>query len=506
MAILSDQSLEFARQHIEKYYDSDFFPKPDEFEALWYNWGEVKDELASKNIRKFSVFTPRIFPAAKPSGDFRAVHQLEPENAIAYTAMAYEVAEEIEKTRPPKAEKVACSYRIDLGDGQFFDSGSGYGDFIAQTENLGGRYDYILSTDIVDFYNQIYLHRVNHAIEFANSNFKDLSDDIESFLMALNQRCSQGVPVGPAASIIISEAVLMDVDDFLANEGFVHTRYVDDFRIFSNSPSDLRRVQESLTMYMYENHRLTLSGPKTSLMDAETFIQNQLHNPYAEEKRKFLESIQGFNPYTTEIEEVDIDIDDDEWLAERVSEIIKRVLEYDYLDLGLARSALRNARNKGIVTIVPDIIDNFLVFSPVISDVVLYLLDITDDEFIQKWRGDFVDIVEDHKYRGRLSRFWLEWYLASYREFVDEPKIRDFLYSSPHFVNAARAAMARKDVAWIRNEKAKIQGLGNWERRALMNAAAVLPTGEKRHWLTGVENNSVTAMDRWMAKWVRDAT
>ena len=41
MIKLTEESLDFAKQHIEKYYDSDFFPKPFEFEAIWHNWDEV---------------------------------------------------------------------------------------------------------------------------------------------------------------------------------------------------------------------------------------------------------------------------------------------------------------------------------------------------------------------------------------------------------------------------------------------------------------------------------
>ncbi len=48
MSKLTEESLDFARQHIEKYYDSDFFPKPFEFEAIWHNWNEVKAELSGR--------------------------------------------------------------------------------------------------------------------------------------------------------------------------------------------------------------------------------------------------------------------------------------------------------------------------------------------------------------------------------------------------------------------------------------------------------------------------
>jgi len=48
---LIDESLDFARRHLTAYYDSDFFPKPFEFECIWHRWDELKamgkEKLAS---------------------------------------------------------------------------------------------------------------------------------------------------------------------------------------------------------------------------------------------------------------------------------------------------------------------------------------------------------------------------------------------------------------------------------------------------------------------------
>lgn len=43
MGKLTEDSIEFARKHIEHYYDSDFFPKAFEFEAIWHCWDDVKN-------------------------------------------------------------------------------------------------------------------------------------------------------------------------------------------------------------------------------------------------------------------------------------------------------------------------------------------------------------------------------------------------------------------------------------------------------------------------------
>lgn len=104
--------------------------------------------------------------------------------------------------------------------------------FATQSEELANNYQYVLATDITDFYNQIYLHRLNNAIESANQIPNEVPNDIERFLSTLNNKVSKGIPVGPAASIVLAEAIMIDIDNFLINKGVFHTRYVDDFRIF----------------------------------------------------------------------------------------------------------------------------------------------------------------------------------------------------------------------------------------------------------------------------------
>lgn len=232
MSKLTEESIEFAKKHIESYYDSDFFPKGFEYEAIWHCWDEVKKYLLGSNIGKLRTKHPLTMASKKPSGSYRIVHQLEPLDTIIYTALAYLIVEKIELVRAE--EKVACSYRFAIDDGGFFEKNSGFKTFTDMIENHSDEYKYILVTDITDFYNQIYLHRLNNAIERADPTLKNIANDIEGFISSINDKASQGVPVGPAASIIMSEAVLVDIDEYISNFGVEHTRYVDDIRIFSD--------------------------------------------------------------------------------------------------------------------------------------------------------------------------------------------------------------------------------------------------------------------------------
>lgn len=516
MTILTEHSLEFAREHIHKFYDSDFFPKAVEFDALWHQWDEVKKELLSRNVSKFWIAPPRAMTIAKPKAGFRVVHQLEPLEAIIYTALACHVATSIEAARMPLHENIACSYRFHIADGSLFSGGSGWTNFTNKTEALAAKYSHVLVTDISDFYNQIYLHRLNNAIETSDANLKPVADDIEAFLTALNSKSSQGVPVGPAASIVMAEAVLIDVDVFLRNEGIAHTRYVDDFRIFANSTRVLNQTLERLTLYLYENHRLTVSSEKTKVLNAQEFVQGHLHSTYAEEKIVLLETLDVFNPYTNEYENTEGYFDnldepdeeesqdgDDVQMANLVG-AIQKVTEYGHLDLGVARSVIRMARRNKVPFIANHLLQHFEFFTPVVNDVVLYLQEVTDDHLANELLPLIHQLLSNNLLDTQLVRFWIERYLAQQPVFMASPAVHTFIFNGPNIENQAIAAVTTKNVAWVRNHKASIYNLGGWARRALLNSARVLPSDERKHWLKMIIGASPMPLDRWVAQWVLD--
>jgi Reverse transcriptase (RNA-dependent DNA polymerase) len=503
MGILSKASLDFAREHIEKYYDSDFFPKPVEFEALWHQWDEVVKELTSKNISKLWVTPPRVMAAPKPKIGYRAVHQLEPLDAIVYTALAAEGAEAIEAARVPAADKVACSYRLKIEEGSFFSGGAGWSDYVEKTEELAAIFKYVLLTDITDFYNQIYLHRLNNAIEHASPKLKSVADDIEFFISALNNKASQGIPVGPAASIVMAEALLIDVDEFIKNAGFQYTRYVDDFRIFADSEAHLLLHLERLTLYLYEHHRLTLSSEKTKIQDAKEFVQKYLHNQTTEEKVKLFKTLAMINPYTDDIVDVQIEVfDEDEVRKAKVLAALQTILKFSHLDLGLARSVIRTAKRNQIVEAASVFVDNLAFFAPVVSDVVLYLVEVTDTALAKTLCAPLEKLVLTSAVDNQLVRYWLEWYLAQSPVFLANHTINAFIFGGPNVDNQAKAAITLNNLAWIRGHKGTIYNLGTWARRAVFDAARILPSDEREPWLKLCIANSPLLLDRWVARWV----
>jgi hypothetical protein len=505
LTILTEPSLEFAREHISKFYDSDFFPKPLEFAALWHQWEDVKKELLSKNVAKLWITPPRSMTIAKPKASFRVVHQLEPIDAIAYTALACHIAPAVEEARIPADQHIACSYRFQIADGSYFSGGAGWTNFAAKTEELALTHMHVLVTDITDFYNQIYLHRLNNAIETADASLKPVADDIETFLSTLNNKSSQGVPVGPAASIVMAEAVLIDVDIFLKDQGVSHTRYVDDIRIFSDSPRILLQVLERLTLYLYENHRLTLASDKTRLMESTEFVSKHLHSFYAEEKIELLETLEVFNPYTNEVEEIEFLVENEiELQKAHLTAAINKVITYEHIDLGVARSVIRTARRHKNNSIAKHLIENFAFFAPAVNDVVLYLHEVTDDAIATELLPSIESLIDSPALDSQLVRFWMEWYLAQNLVYMGVTKLKLYVFNGPNIENQGLAAITTKNVSWVRNHKGSVYNLGGWARRAVLNASRVLPSDERTHWLKLFIGNSPVILDRWVAKWVLD--
>lgn len=501
MSTLTDNSLEFAREHINKFYDSDFFPKPAEYGAIWHFWGDVKKELMSKNVGKMMLSPPRTMTIPKSSAGFRVVHQLEPLDAIVYTALAYEVASDVEAARIPPDQNVACSYRIKIQDGSFFANEAGWNTYINKIEELAATHKHVLATDITDFYNQIYLHRLQNAIEYSNKNKKNIADDIERFITTLNGKASKGVPVGPAPSIIMAEAVLIDVDAFLRNEGFAHTRYVDDFRIFSNSTESLEGVLERLTLYLYENHRLTLSSEKTQIAEAADFVQKTIHSQKAEEKRSIFETLDVFNPYTGDFEEVVVELEEDS--AEVLLTALKRVIAFGSLDLGLARGVIRSAKRAKEDALVQLIVQHLSYFEPVIGDVVLYWDEVTKDDDVT-FAGALAKVLYEGAIKSNLGRFWIEWLISKRASFLKIGALREYV-DQGDIVNRARAAITTSDIAWVRSQKAGVYNLPSWGRRAALMSGSILPSDERKHWLGLFANNSPIPLDRWVANWIIEA-
>jgi hypothetical protein len=487
---LQETSVEWSLLHIRRFGDSDFFPRQFEFEAIHHSWEKIRAHILGLDLEDYAPKTPEVRLAQKPNGTFRVVHQLDPIDSIIFTALVHENAETIENFRIPPERKIACSYRIKLDDkiGSFVREGTtGYDDYLEKSEELSGKYTagYVLVCDLVDFYNQIYLHRINNLLDEAGSSSANV---LESFLTGLNTNVSQGVPVGPFASILLAELIMADIDKRVLLSTDAFTRYVDDFNIFFDTKAAAYSFLHDLTHYLYSQHRLVLSPEKTKVIGSEDFRRTYLQNDEAEETnrlRGMLAALRtGHYPSYEETQSFD-DLDGPEQFKLRVEayrQHFRETVDRLPLQLGTMRHLLRQAGKYKVRALTPLILDDFGKLLPVLRDVVVYLNRTLTPRLAKQFASQFRDILSRQDTALPYNNLWIYSLLQS--EVFAEAEI-PIDYSKIHRIrDRALIALRKKDTIWVKGMKNALDTLAQQDRRAVILSSMSLSFDEAKHWLT----------------------
>lgn len=347
---IGKDSLDWALAHAERYGDTDIFPIPFEIRAIRYNWNSVRDWLARQDLDTWPVRVLRKCIAPKGRFAYRVVTQLDPLDFLFYTALVYEIAPDLERFRLPASEQVVHSFRFAPSDnGRMFDSSYRYSTFLQRCQELAeeGSFDYVVAADIADFFPRIYFHRIESAFQLATAKV-DQARALLKLLKGWNERVSYGIPVGPAASRLIAEATLHDVDQCLLAEGAVYCRYSDDFRIFCKSKAEAYSKLETLALVLQQSHGLFLQPGKTEILPTEQFERKYLQTPYNVELQRLrehfgdiVEKLDLEDPYG------ELDYDDlDEEVQNAIDslnlyELLEELLTREDMDIGLFKFILR---------------------------------------------------------------------------------------------------------------------------------------------------------------------
>lgn len=147
-------------------------------------------------------------------------------------------------------------------------------EFIEMAENdlasIAYRYQYLIKSDIKNFYPSIYTHSIAWAIHGKSfirksserTNYTHLGNRLDKLFQSANDGCTNGIPIGPAVSDLISEIVLSGVDRIISNElsanDAVIVRFKDDYRILCNDEATgkklIKKLQSALKEYNLELH------------------------------------------------------------------------------------------------------------------------------------------------------------------------------------------------------------------------------------------------------------
>ena len=507
---LPSNSIEWALKHLTKFYSSDFFPDPFEFDAISTQWQKLRPVVESWDLAAYTPKTPLQLLAPKPNGTFRIVHQLDPLDAIVYTALAHALADDIEAARIPKKEGIACSYRIapDVNGSFFAGTADGWDLFNSRTKQLISQYSggFVLLCDVVDYYNQIYSHRVRGIIgELSRPDAKEMGEVIERFIEALNTKTSRGIPVGPAASIVFSEAVMIDLDRKVLTTTRDYVRYVDDFRIFFPRYEDARQFLHQFTEYIHDNHRLVLSGEKTKIVTVKKYKASHEQNDTEREERLLVAKTQALalDEYFQELlaaagpyDDPESEFNEEEFEAlleefkknkkfevasEAYKDLLKDEMEKPYPDFVLIRRILRKAKAYRIRSILPFVLIHFERLLPLVREVCLYLQKTLNQEAASKNNLLFLKIADSPPMQLPYVNMWISWLFSS-PAFADTC-FQPLLAKAAQLRSQALIAIRARDLAWVKSRKNGLDTLGPYEKRAVLYASQILSEDERKVWL-----------------------
>jgi hypothetical protein len=128
------------------------------------------DEAFDKWLSDYPLSFDKALSAVGYVG-FRGATQIDPIWNAYLLGLVVQLGSEIEKQRLPISDNRIFSYRFapDLSHNTLFDRAIGWNAFQTYALSLAKDYEYVLSTDISDFYPRVYHHRIENALGRATS-------------------------------------------------------------------------------------------------------------------------------------------------------------------------------------------------------------------------------------------------------------------------------------------------------------------------------------------------
>jgi hypothetical protein len=502
---VSENSLRFALRNVAQHGDTDVFPYP--LENHWFHDSEdaaVKllldiDAHFEDWLGRFPVGFATNLSSVGYNG-FRAATQIEPIWNAYLLGLVVEIAPNIEAARIPVSKEIVFSYRFSPSNDRFtlFDPEYGWARFHKAGLDRVNRFEFVVSTDISDFYPRVYHHRLENALKSATTN-TEVVRRIMTILGRISNGPSYGLPVGGNAARLLAELLLNRTDALLLNSAKVQfCRFVDDYHLFAVSASQAQSYLVQLSEILLTNEGLTLARAKTRVLSKAEYARNSPFSGAGEADsadegmaREFLGLRLAYDPYSPTADERY------EKLREELEKfditgMLARELRKSRIDESLTRQLVKSVRflseelrNAAVTSIIRNLGTLYPIF-PTVAIMLRQLLgDLTEETRSEIFstirsliaeRSHIMIVPANLSFSIRL--------LAHDRDEQTDALLID-VYSTSKDMMVRRdvlLAMARRGVDyWLSPQLKTFATVTPWERRALLVASYALGD-EGKHW------------------------
>lgn len=487
---LSKQLLAYALKATLHDGYSSFFPAPPELSIVKDNWPTLKNHLADLDLDTYEPYSQIWTFAPKSRLNVRRVGLLHPCDQIIYTALVLALKKPISAARLNATQ--VFSYRTEgTSLDKLYASAPSWKEFreAAREKASGGAVSFVGVTDIADFYPRIYQHRLVNALEAASTpKERGYIRALEKMLSHFSEGRSYGIPVGPPASRLLGEAVLIDVDSTLTSFGINFIRYVDDVVIFASTAKEAEYGLRILGETLFTNHGLTLQTAKTKVLTAPDFVEHQLtlHNEKEVNRRKLLDVFgEGYEivPYENLSEEQKREIDAFN-LSEMLTDALGEGENVDYREVSFVLGRLSALKKPELIPIVLDNLDRLY---PVADAVAAFFREFSSlGESTRTTIADAVLAPILNAQEAKPSEYYSVWMLSIFQHAMwnhASHLIRIFRETSSDTVRrfaalALAVAGTRTEAVAMRSHLANASPLS---RTAILLATAKLGRDERNH-------------------------
>jgi Reverse transcriptase (RNA-dependent DNA polymerase) len=515
--MITEASVRRAINHLAAMGDTDLFPHLPEMRCFLERPADIVKDCQKLNIGQYTPTGPVETLTPKSWLGFRIAHQLTASDNVIYLAALLDCAPQLEAARLPKDSDEAFANRYTDGESvRIFEPGRSYHQWLAHLSDFDGPENPFsadppaIATDISDFYQRIYFHRIENVLEDAGCP-KGPSDILKKIIKTLRARQSYGLPVGTSASRLLAECLLNDTDMFLKNMGVSFTRYIDDFRIVVPSGMEAHSILCRLAEHLMVTEGLSLNVAKTkvtSVREIERNSKSRLQDVFTSAEMEKFRAFMALSYGEDDLQEEE-SITNPFLSAKILHERLDEIGDKKGIDLSVFKAILR------VLRLLPDIDANHLIEKH--SELLYYV----PREFCRvlnaasKQEGFPSEII-----KGRVIE------LLAMPPYADLPYVRSWLlslfvdgtlpvalaewqgYDFNRSVIERRSSFFMRGIAndrpYFRALKTQLGSLSEWDKPAVLMSAMCLPYDEYKNWLSTAVAHLATPFAATYTSWLSE--
>jgi hypothetical protein len=165
-------------------------------------------------------------------------------------------------------------------------------------------------------------------------------------------------------------------------------------------------------------------------------------------------------------------------------ELLNRIIEKNYLDLGLTRHILRKSKNLRSRSIYKIVLSNIDFLSPAIRDVALYIDKVTTTDSFNMNKELFINIIRSSEAAiFPYTKYWINWIITELDYIYNDEYFYEYIKTQERYWRI-KIEKNRNNQSYIRSLKTEYESTGIWERYFILDAFSILPQAERRAFLS----------------------